>query len=61
MHYSNATGVIDFSQYGFSLSTLNTLFDDFYLILEYQMKLKNVEGSEDYNNSQVTARFGYQF
>ena len=61
LHYSNAAGVIDFSQYGFSLSTLNTLFDDFYLILEYQIKLKDVESRENYNNSQVTARFGYQF
>jgi len=61
LHYSNASGVIDFSQYGFSLSTLSTLFDDFYLILEYNMKLKNVDGDEDYNNSQLTARFGYQF
>ena len=33
VHYSDATGVIDFSQYGFSVSTLNTLFDDFYLLL----------------------------
>ena len=61
VHYSDATGVIDFSQYGFSVSTLNTLFDDFYLVLEYQMKLKDVNGNDDYNNSQINARFGYQF
>ena len=61
IHFSDAAGVIDFSQYGFSISTLNTLFEDFFLILEYQMKYKNVNGSEDYNNSQINARFGYQF
>ena len=30
-------------------------------MLEYQMKYKSVSGSEDYNNSQINARFGYQF
>ena len=61
LHYSDAAGVIDFNQYGFSFSTLSTIFEDFYLMLEYQMKYKSVSGSEDYNNSQINARFGYQF
>ena len=30
LHYSDAAGVIDFNQYGFSFSTLSTIFEDFF-------------------------------
>ena len=60
-HFSTASGVIDFDQYGLSISLLRNIFDTFYINLDYDAKAKNVLNENNYNNSYIVVRFGYNF
>ena len=60
-HFSTASGVIDFDQYGFSISLLRNIFDTFYVTLDYDVKAKSILNGDSYNNSYFVVRFGYQF
>ena len=59
--FSNATGVIEFKQYGISLSLIKYILDDFYLSFDYDRKLKDIDGGDLYNNSYSFLRLGYEF
>ena len=61
MHFSDAQGVVNFEQYGLSLSIFKNLMDSFYISFDYENKLKNILGGDKYNNSYSFLRFGYQF
>ena len=60
-HFSTASGVIDFDQYGFSISLLRIIFDTFYINLNYDAKAKSILNGDSYDNSYFIIRFGYQF
>ena len=60
-NFSSASGVIEFKQYGFSLSLIKYFFDDFYLSFDYDRKLKDVTDGDSYNNSYSFLRLGYEF
>ena len=60
-HISKASGVIDFNQYGVSLSLIKYLFDDFYVSFDHDQKIKSVSGGDKFNNSYSFLRLGYEF
>ena len=60
-HFSTALGVIEFDQYGLSISLLRNIFDTFYINLDYDAKTKNVLNEDNYSNSYFVVRFGYNF
>ncbi|MAX09936.1 MAG: hypothetical protein CMG13_03610 [Candidatus Marinimicrobia bacterium] len=60
-HLSDAQGVVNFEQYGLSLSIIKNLMDNFYISFDYENKLKNIVGGDKYNNSYSFLRLGYQF
>ena len=53
--------MIEFDQYGLSISLLRNIFDTFYINLDYDAKAKNVLNEDNYNNSYIVVRFGYNF
>ncbi|MAV64210.1 MAG: hypothetical protein CMG00_03345 [Candidatus Marinimicrobia bacterium] len=61
LHFSMAEGIIDFNQLGISCSTVNYIFEDFYLTFDYKASLKDIVGEKRYNNSTALIRFGYEF
>ena len=60
-NYSNASGVVEFSQYGLSLSLVKYILDDFYISFDYDQKVKDIIGGDLYNNSYSFLRLGYEF
>ena len=60
-NFSNASGVIEFKQYGLSLSLIKYIFDNFYMSFDYDQKVKDVTGGDSYNNSYSFLRLGYEF
>ena len=58
---SNASGIIEFNQYGLSVSLIKYLFDSFYISFDHDRKIKDVSGGDTYNNSYSFLRLGYEF
>tara|TARA_B100002051_G_C16736733_1_gene641686 strand:- start:67 stop:3204 length:3138 start_codon:yes stop_codon:yes gene_type:complete len=58
---SNASGVVEFQQYGVSMSLIKYIFENFYMSFDYDRKFKDIDGGDVYDNSYSFLRLGYEF